>query len=128
MPFVRMAGRIHSNFYLIAKVQTMTDITVPRILLKQALNALGDGVTPGAEGAITALRRALANTQEPSQDAEDAARYRWLRNEVKDWYIGPSYGTYNDIVCDGKYLDLSAGGAELDYAIDTTRSKGKNHD
>jgi len=60
-----------------------------------------------------------------SDDAADARRYRWLRNEVKDWYIGPSFSTYNDVVVEGKYLDLSAGGVALDSAIDAAMKGGE---
>lgn len=55
---------------------------------------------------------------------KDAERYRWLRNRGDGWYVGPSYTTHNDVVCEGEYLDLSGGGAALDSAIDTALSKG----
>jgi len=54
---------------------------------------------------------------------KDAERYRWLRNEVLDWYVGPKYETYNDRVCDGEYRDLSCGGVELDSVIDAALTK-----
>jgi len=49
---------------------------------------------------------------------KDAERYRWLRNSVAGWYVGPAYETHNDAICEGEYLDLSAGGVALDSAID----------
>jgi len=55
-------------------------------------------------------------------DAMDAKRYRWLRNRADDWYVGPRYETYNDVVVSGSYNDLSGGGVALDSAIDAALS------
>lgn len=55
-----------------------------------------------------------------SEVQRDAERYRWLRNEETDWYVGPSYSTYNDNVCDGEYRNFF--GVELDKAIDAARA------
>ena len=61
----------------------------------------------------------------PADVVRDAERYRWLRNEVVDWYVGPSCATYNDVVCEGEYKDLSAGGVALDSAIDAAMLAAK---
>src|SRR5690606_20763323 len=61
----------------------------------------------------------------PDDVVRDAERYRWLRNEVVDWYVGPSYATYNDVVLEGEYKDLSAGGVALDSAIDAAMLAAK---
>lgn len=46
----------------------------------------------------------------------DAARYRWLRDNSENWYIGPDYTTYNDLVVSGEYKNHCGG--DLDAAID----------
>lgn len=48
-------------------------------------------------------------------NARDAERYRWLRNKSDNWYIGPQYETYNDIVVKGEYANHF--GKDLDAAI-----------
>ena len=48
----------------------------------------------------------------------DARRYMWLRNAALDWYVGPEYSTYNDVVCAGVCCNLAGGGVALDSAID----------
>lgn len=48
----------------------------------------------------------------------DAERYKFLRNQIDGWYIGPAYSTYNDVVCDGVYMDYSSGGVAMDTAVD----------
>jgi len=48
----------------------------------------------------------------------DAERYRLLPQ--LDWYVGPEYQTYNDVVCYGEYANHNASKSELDNAIDAT--------
>ncbi len=49
---------------------------------------------------------------------DDARRYLWLRNAALDWYVGPEYATYNDVVCSGEYCNYAGRGVALDSAID----------
>ena len=49
---------------------------------------------------------------------DDARRYLWLRNAALDWYVGPEYATYNDVVCSGEHCNYAGGGVALDSAID----------
>lgn len=64
--------------------------------------------------------QALADAPIGAGVQRDAERYRWLRNEETGWYVGPSYSTYNDNVCDGEYHNFF--GVELDKAIDAARA------
>ena len=54
----------------------------------------------------------------PENVMRDARRYLWLRNAALDWYVGPEYATYNDVVCSGEYCNYAGGGVALDSAID----------
>ena len=54
----------------------------------------------------------------PEDVMRDARRYLWLRNAALDWYVGPEYATYNDVVCSGEYCNYAGGGVALDSAID----------
>ena len=54
----------------------------------------------------------------PEDMMRDARRYLWLRNAALDWYVGPEYATYNDVVCSGEYCNYAGGGVALDSAID----------
>ena len=65
-------------------------------------------LAPGAQPAPSA----------PEDVMRDARRYLWLRNAALDWYVGPEYATYNDVVCSGEYCNYAGGGVALDSAID----------
>ena len=54
----------------------------------------------------------------PENVMRDARRYLWLRNAALDWYVGPEYATYNDVVCSGECCNYAGGGVALDSAID----------
>lgn len=56
----------------------------------------------------------------------DAARYRWLRDNSENWYIGPDYTTYNDLVVSGEYKNHW--GEALDSAIDAALAKEDSHE
>ena len=66
--------------------------------------------------------------QQVQEDAKDAARYRAL--PTLDWYVGPEYATYNDVVVEGEYANYSISKDSLDTEIDKAMleaAKETNH-
>ena len=62
----------------------------------------------------------------PGDVMRDARRYRWLRNDALDWYVGPEYSTYNDVVCSGECYNLAGAGIALDARIDAMLAAAPN--
>ena len=81
----------------------------------QCANAIG---ALNIQPLIDQVHGILSLPNPPADVVRDAERYRWLRNEALEWYIGPEYGTYNDVIVQGEYKNYSAGGVALDSIID----------
>ena len=83
-------------------------------LLPKGRHMLGIVGTYGVDGYVSSQ---LAPSV-PEDVMRDARRYLWLRNAALDWYVGPEYATYNDVVCSGECCNYAGGGVALDSAID----------
>ena len=82
--------------------------------LPKGRHMLGIVGTYGVDGYVSAQPAPSV----PENVMRDARRYLWLRNAALDWYVGPEYATYNDVVCSGECCNYAGGGVALDSAID----------